>query len=358
MATATRANDCPPASGLAAVLANSGYRRLFIAQTISRWGDIANTVALVMLVFQLTGPGLKVSGVVIAEILPMLLLAPVAGTVADRLPRIGVMVTADLWRTGLTALLPLASHHLAAVYAIAFVRPAGGVFFNPAAASVLPAVVDEDELIAASSGLWSAAVVSQIALAPLAGAIVTTRGRGSSVLLQRGHFRRLRAYPGPAAAAPCRAIVCRRVLGSRCHEGGRLLIRDPLLRLLALVQLLAALSAGATGALLVVLAERPLHAGPAGFGLLLGAIGAGAAIAPVLLARLTSNPRRPALVFGPLLLRGAVDLILASTRSLPAAIGALALYGVGTSTGMVTYTSLLQAQTAPTPAGACSPDST
>ncbi len=328
MATATRANDCPPASGLAAVLANSGYRRLFIAQTISRWGDIANTVALVMLVFQLTGPGLKVSGVVIAEILPMLLLAPVAGTVADRLPRIGVMVTADLWRTGLTALLPLASHHLAAVYAIAFVRPAGGVFFNPAAASVLPAVVGEDELIAANSGLWSAAVVSQIALAPLAGAIVTTRGRGSSVLLQRG------------------------------HEGGRLLIRDPLLRLLALVQLLAALSAGATGALLVVLAERPLHAGPAGFGLLLGAIGAGAAIAPVLLARLTSNPRRPALVFGPLLLRGAVDLILASTRSLPAAIGALALYGVGTSTGMVTYTSLLQAQTAPTPAGACSPDST
>src|SRR5258708_6501011 len=294
MATATRANDCPPASGLAAVLANSGYRRLFIAQTISRWGDIANTVALVMLVFQLTRPGLKVSG----------------------------------------------------------------VSFTPAAASVLPAVVDEDELIAASSGLWSAAVVSQIALAPLAGAIVTTRGRGSSVLLQRGHFRRLRAYPGPAAAAPCRAIVCRRVLGSRCHEGGRLLIRDPLLRLLALVQLLAALSAGATGALLVVLAERPLHAGPAGFGLLLGAIGAGAAIAPVLLARLTSNPRRPALVVGPLLLRGAVDLILASTRSLPAAIGALALYGVGTSTGMVTYTSLLQAQTAPTPAGACSPDST
>ena len=70
----------PP--GLAAVLANSGYRRLFIAQTISRWGDIASTMALVVL----TGSGLKVSGVVIAEILPVLLLAPVAGTVADRLP--------------------------------------------------------------------------------------------------------------------------------------------------------------------------------------------------------------------------------------------------------------------------------
>ncbi len=81
--------------------------------------------------------------------------------------------------------------------------------------------------------------------------------------------------------------------------------------------------------------------------MLLGAIGVGAALSPVLLARLTSNPRRPTLVFGPYLLRGAVDLILAATGNLPAALGALALYGVGTSTGMVTYNSLLQATTAP-----------
>ena len=329
------------------MLANSGYRRLFTAQTISRWGDIANTVALVVLVFQLTGSGLKVSGVVIAEVLPVLLLAPVAGTVADRLPRVGVMVAADLWRTGLAALLPLASGHLAAVYVIAFGLSAGGVFFNPASASVLPAIVGEDELIAANSGLWSAAVVSQIALAPLAGAMVTAWGVAPAFYFNAATFAasaltlarlRLPHAPPPSAAGSWASSVL---------DGGRLLIGDRLLRLLALVQLLAALSAGATSALLVVLAEQHLHAGPGGFGLLLGAIGAGAALGPVLLARLTSNPRRPVLVFGPYLLRGAVDLILAATRNLPAALGALALYGVGTSTGMVTYTSLLQAQTAP-----------
>jgi predicted MFS family arabinose efflux permease len=113
------------------------------------------------------------------------------------------------------------------------------------------------------------------------------------------------------------------------------------------VQLLAALSAGATSALLVVLAGRQLHVGPGGLGLLLGAIGVGAAVGPLLLARLTTNPRRPGLVFGPLLLRGLVDLLLASTRSLGVAMGALAAYGVGTSTGMVTYNSLLQAEVAP-----------
>ncbi len=112
------------------------------------------------------------------------------------------------------------------------------------------------------------------------------------------------------------------------------------------MQLLAALSAGATSALLVVLAKRQLGAGPGGFGLLLGAIGVGAALGPVLLTRLTSNPRRPALIFGPYLLRGLVDLTLATTRNLPTAMTALALYGVGTSTGMVTYNSLLQAEIA------------
>lgn len=143
------------------------------------------------------------------------------------------------------------------------------------------------------------------------------------------------APPPPAAAGPWTR---------RIREGGRLLIADRLLRLLAIVQLLAALSAGATSALLVILAERHLGTGPGGFGLLLGAIGAGAALGPLLLTRLTANPRRPALVFGPYLLRGLVDLILATTRNLPTVMAALALYGVGTSTGMVTYNSLLQAE--------------
>jgi hypothetical protein len=106
--------------GLAAVLANSAYRRLFAAQTVSRWGDTFNTVALVVLVFRLTGSGLGVSGVVIAEIAPVLLLGPVAGEVADRLPRVRVMVAADVWRMALAGVLPLVDQHLAAVSAVAF----------------------------------------------------------------------------------------------------------------------------------------------------------------------------------------------------------------------------------------------
>jgi hypothetical protein len=96
--------------GLRAVLARPAYRRLFAAQTISRWGDTFNTVALVVLVFRLTGSGLGVTGAVIAEIAPVLLLAPIAGAVVDRLPRVRVMIAADLWRMALAAALPLLDH--------------------------------------------------------------------------------------------------------------------------------------------------------------------------------------------------------------------------------------------------------
>ncbi len=109
-----------------------------------------------------------------------------------------------------------------------------------------------------------------------------------------------------------------------------------------MAQILAALSAGATSALLVVLAARRLHTSGGGYGLLLGAIAVGAFTGPVLLARLPAVARRPAAVFAAFGLRGLVDLVLASVTVLPAALAALAGYGIGTSTGNVTFATVIQ----------------
>lgn len=69
-----------------------------------------------------------------------------------------------------------------------------------------------------------------------------------------------------------------------------------------------------------------------------------AAMGPLVLLGLVRNPARPLFVFGPYGLRGVVDLVLASIASLPVATAALALYGVGTSAGAVTFNSMLQAE--------------
>lgn len=71
---------------------------------------------------------------------------------------------------------------------MAFGLAAGGVVFNPAASSVLPSIVADEELVAANSGLWSAAVISQIALAPLAGALVATVGVAPAFLANAASF--------------------------------------------------------------------------------------------------------------------------------------------------------------------------
>lgn len=330
------------------MLARPAYRRLWTAQTVSRWGDVFNTVALAVLVFQLTGSGLGVTGVVVAEIVPVLLLAPVAGAVIDRLPAVRVMIAADLWRMGLALLLPLVAGSVGAVYAVAFGLSAGAVFFNPASQSVLPLVVDEDELIAGNSGLWTAAVVSQIALAPLAGGMVAILGPTPAFLVNAATYAVSAAVLVrivTVAPAATDAAAERRAWWTRAVEGVQLIARTPLLRLMATVQALAALSAGATSALLIVLATDHLGVDADGFGLLLAAIGVGAAVGPLVLTRLVADPRRVGFVFGPFLLRGVVDLVLAAFRSLPVAMGALGVYGVGTSTGMVTFNSLLQAET-------------
>ncbi len=120
------------------VLASPGYRRLWAARTVSHCGDIAQLTAIALLVFHLTGSGLGVSGVVIAEIVPVLLLAPLAGPLVDRLPRVMVMIAADLVRAVFAAVLVVWHGDIAVVYAVAFGLSAGAVFFNPAAGSTKP----------------------------------------------------------------------------------------------------------------------------------------------------------------------------------------------------------------------------
>ena len=333
--------------GLRSVLARPGYRRLWASRTVSQCGDVAQFTTVALLVYSLTGSGLGVSGVVLAEILPVLLLAPVAGPLVDRLPRVAVMIVADVARLLLAAVLVRWHDDLAVVYAVAFGLSAGTVFFNPAAGSLLPSLVDDDELVAANSGIWSAAVLAQILLAPAAGLVATTAGFGWAFAANAASFglsalllRGLRTREAPRT-------ITTASIWTQGREALSLLTRDRLLRALALAQALAALSAGATSALLVVLAAEQLGVDGGGYGLMLAAIGAGAVIGPLALARFSGQVRRPRVVFAAFGLRGVVDVVLASVTALPAALGALALYGLGTSTGNVTFSSVIQSHVPP-----------
>jgi MFS family permease len=270
------------------VFAITGYRRLWAARTVSQGGDVFNFVARTA-DLRLDRSGVGVTGVVVAEILPVLLIAPLAGPLIDRWPRVPVMVASDLLRLVLVVALAVWHSSAVGVYAVAFVMSIGTVFFGPAAGSVLPAIVGRETLVAANSGIWTAAVLSQIALAPLAGLLVSTAGYAAAFAIN-------------AASYACSALILRglRIAGSvrpierrhliaEAREGVRILARHRLLRALAVGQLLAALSAGATSALLVVLAKARFGVTGTGYGALIASIGVGAAIGPLLL--ISSHPQ-------------------------------------------------------------------
>lgn len=323
------------------LLRSSGeFRRLFLAHSVSRAGDAFNTVALVVLVFELTGSGRGVAGAVMFEVLPVLLLGPVAGIAADRLPRRTLMVGADLFRAAVALALVASADSVAMAYAVAFGLSAGAVLFNPAAASLLPEIVDDDEIVDANSVMWTSAVTAQIAFAPVAGFVIAAFGVEVAFLVNAATFVvsalllfgvRAGRAPADTAASGWGGVLA----GVHTVRADRLLTR------LALVQVLASLSAGATSGLLVVLADRWLGVGPGGFGTLLAAIGVGAAAGPLLLRRfIEAGDKR--WLFGPFAVRSGVDLTLAAVPNPVVAGGALAVYGMSTSTGMVAYQATLQ----------------
>ena len=329
------------------VLASSAYRRLWAARTVSQCGDIAQFTVASLLVFHLTRSGLGVSGMVIAEIVPVVLLAPLAGPLVDRLSRVAVMVAADLARMALAAILAACHGDVAVVYAVSFGLSAGAVFFNPASGSLLPALVKDDDLVAANSGIWSDAVLSQVLLAPLAGLLTQTAGYGWAFAANAASFAISALLLGGLRASETPRPVTATSIRTQASEAFHLVGRDRLLRALAVAQALAALSAGATSALLVVLAARRLHTSGGGYGLLLGAIAAGAFTGPVLLTRVPARRRRsPVIIFAAFGLRSLVDLVLATVTALPAALGALACYGIGTSTGNVAFSTVIQSHVA------------
>src|SRR5712691_11475901 len=116
------------ATSYGAVISSRRYFPLWLGQLVSNFGDSLHYIALVVLVFQLTGQGLAVAGLVAAEIVPVLLLAPIAGVIIDRFSRKSVLIGADLLRAGLvlSLLWPQGAWH---AYIIAAGLAAGATFF-------------------------------------------------------------------------------------------------------------------------------------------------------------------------------------------------------------------------------------
>jgi MFS family permease len=325
------------------ILRSRRYRPLWFGQVVSNLGDTFHYIALVVLLFRLTGSGSALAALALAQIAITLAVGPVVGVIIDRFDRRFVMIAADLMRATLATGLAFTTHApLAIVLAVAMA--AAGVAFNPAARALLPSLVEEDALLAANTVGWTTEQATQILASAGAGALLLAYGTTPAFLFNAGTFifSALMLLRLPARLRAEEVEEHGRLTGfwMEARDGLRYARRDPFVRPLFLVQGLASFATGSTGALLVVLSSRHLHLQAGQFSWLLLAIGLGALIGPFLLPRLMGADAR--LVFWPYVWRGIGDILLGIFTPLPVALVILVAYGIGTSTGAVTYSTVVQ----------------
>ncbi|PGS49433.1 MFS transporter [Bacillus sp. AFS041924] len=132
-------------------MSNKGFLTLMTAQAISSIGDWLSIVAIITLVgIKWNATPMEVSFIILCLAVPMALLGPIAGTIADRFGRKYLMVLSDVVRAGLFIVLALANT-LWMVYICLFTIGLFSAIFNPAKNGKLKELVPNDEIKGAMS---------------------------------------------------------------------------------------------------------------------------------------------------------------------------------------------------------------
>ncbi|WP_264741010.1 MFS transporter [Cytobacillus firmus] len=125
------------------------YQKLFWAGVINGIGNRFTQVALLALLYHVTGSGVAIGLLFAIRMAPFFFIAPLGGMLADRFSKKAILVTVDLLRVPavLGLLFVREAGDLWIVYASAFLISMGEAIYSPARMSAIPALVKSDRLI-------------------------------------------------------------------------------------------------------------------------------------------------------------------------------------------------------------------
>jgi len=273
---------------------NPDIRSLFLAQVVSFMGDWFAYVAFVGLVQDTTDAPILVTLVYVAQALPAFLMAPIAGSVADRFDRRNVIRAVSLVQAiaAVGLLLVGSAGSLWFGFACLCVISGLGSFVGPAAQAGLPNLArSPDELTKAallSGSLWGAMLAIGAAVG---GVVASVFGRdvafivnSLSFVVAAGAVSLIRRPMQTARTEGATTITRMRPIADM-REALGYARRDSVLLSLLASKASFAMGAGIVG-LLAVLAKEDLGGGDAATGVLIGARGVGVALGPLIAAKL------------------------------------------------------------------------
>jgi len=341
--------------GYGAVLRAPGFRRLLIGQAVSSLGDWVATLAFIAAAYVLTNRNqTAVAVVLVLRLVPPIFAAPVGGVVADRVYRRTIMVTCDITRAALIALVPFVNIGL--LYVIAFVHECISLFFLPARDASVPLLVPEGTLEEAN-GLILASSYGSIPLAAglfggLSLAATHVPGWVPFGHLAREHTTAFAFFFDSATFVFSAAMILGLSIPHKRRDGHMELLRDvmegiryvlvhPGLRSMATGLVASMFGGGVLFAVGIGYIHQTLHGSDAAFGWLAALWGTGMGIG-VLIVRALVKRGKAQVFLAAVTLCGGVLLFMAFVPILWVAFAAAVVFGAVFSVAIVLALTMAQ----------------
>lgn len=263
-----------------APLAHRQFRLLTAGQLVSGLGDWLDFLGLIVLVaFQWhSGPtGLALLSIAVA--LPWVLVSPLAGVWADRLPGRTVLVGCDLVRAGVV-LCYLLAPNLAVLVALVVVKTCFATLFVPAEQALVKRIIPADDLLAANALATFVGQAAKVAGPAIGGLLVAAGGPHSAFVVDALSFLVsaliLIRLPGPPTIAAA-SRGAREPVVSAMRDGAVFIVRNRSL-VLAVGAMTATVFLVFAFDTLSPLALARLGMGPSLLGVALAGVGLGAVL--------------------------------------------------------------------------------
>jgi dTMP kinase len=339
-----------------------GFLPLFGAQFVSSLGDWTGLIAILAIANRISHNSAAAIGfVMVARMLPGFVFAPVGGALIDRWNRKAVMVTCDIGRAGLLALLPF-WENIWGLVILSFAIEMLTLLWGPAKDASVPNIVTEPDQLASANSLGLVAAFGTFPLGALMFAVLAVIAHwlggfsaleglagnreslaiwvdGGSFLLSAFLISRLRL---PETERSTRPHVPASQTWRDIKDGLRFIRSNPLVRGVMIGLAGGLVGGGAIVPLGPAVATDVLNGGPAGFGLLMTALGVGAAIGVVTLLWLQRRLPRQAVFTIAVVATGGSIIAVASMTSLGPAFVIVAALGASAGCAYVTGFTLLQ----------------
>lgn len=321
-----------------AALRHHEFRLLWAGQAATSMAMWMDQVVRGWLMYELTNSPVQLGLVHGMQALPILLLSPIAGSVADRYPRKQQVVLTQVLAGLMYALLALLilSGHIRPwhVYATAFVMAIVQTFQQPARAAMVAEVVPSCHL---TNAIGLASIMFNVARSTgpaLAGFLIATLGTASCYAVQTAFSLvavvwTLQLRPVPSATTRVHGHTASGTsFAQSIVEGWTFSWRNEAVRTGLLITMCASLFIMPFTTLLPVFARDLLHVGATGQGGLLTAMGLGALCSAVIISSLGDQLPRGALMLGGVTLYGLSVVAFAASPSFRLSLGLMTIVGL------------------------------